>query len=279
MGERRLGLVAAGVAFFSMLAVFPALAALIALVGFWFDPGAVQGLLEMAEDFLPPEALEILSEQTATLILGNDSGLGWASLFSLAAAAWSARLGVGALAQGINAIHGGRARGGLHDYLQALLLTMVLMGVGVIAVAAILFTPLVLAVLSFFLPQDSWLPLLAELIRWAVALTALVAGLGLFYRYGPNREGGRRIGFLSPGLYLAIILWASASIAFTLFLNNFGNYNEIYGSIGAVVALLMWFYISAYAVLLGGALNHAIEWHRFAPQSADADGSGQSHTG
>lgn len=259
MGERQLSLIAAGVAFFAMFAVFPAIAALIALVGFWADPGIVQDTLDLMAEFVPAEAHAIIADQTERLVGTTSRTLGWASALSALTAAWSARRGVGALAQGLNAIYGGTQRGGLWDMAVALALTGVLIGVGVVAVAAILLTPLVLALAAPFLPPASPIPQIAELARWAVALTALVVGLGLFYRYGPNRTGGRRSPFLSPGLALAMTVWSLGSVAFTVFVANFGNYNEVYGSIGAAIALLMWFYISSYAVLIGGALNFAIE--------------------
>ena len=259
MGERQLGLVAAGVGFFAMLAVFPALAAMVALVGFWADPAAVQQILDLMSEFLPDEAYAIIADQTSRLIGVRPQTLGWASVLSILAATWSARRGVGALAQGLNAIYGGRQRGGLWDMALALALTGLLIGVGVIAVAAILLTPLVLALASPFLPPGSSVPWLAEVIRWSVALTAVAMGLSLFYRYGPNRPDLPRGPFLSAGLALAILLWGAASVGFTVFLANFGNYNEVYGSMGAAIALLMWFYISAYAVLIGGALNYALQ--------------------
>lgn len=259
MGERQLGLIAAGVGFFAMFAIFPALAALIALVGFWADPAVVQEALDLLAEFVPPEAYAIIAEQANRLIGAAPRTMGWASALSLVAAAWSARRGVGALAQGLNAIYGGTQRGGVRDTALALALTAMLIAVGVLSVAAMLVTPLVLAVLSPLLPPASPIPQIAELLRWLVAVGALVVGLGLFYRYGPNRPEGRRSPFLSAGLALALAVWGGASIGFTVFLANFGNYNEVYGSIGAVIALLMWFYISAYAVLIGGALNYALE--------------------
>lgn len=259
MGERHLAMFAAGVGFYAMLAMVPALAALIALVGFWADPVIVQDALELLSEFTPEDAMTIIVDQVERLVGANTRTLGWTSAISLLAAIWSARLGVGALAQGLNAIYGGELRGGIWEILLALTLTGILIATGVIAVAAILLTPLVLAIISPFLPADSLVPYMAELIRWAVAVTAVVFGLGLFYRYGPNRPNGRRSPFLSGGLMLAMLLWSGASVGFTLFLANFGNYNEVYGSIGAVIALLMWLYISAYAVLIGGALNYSLE--------------------
>jgi membrane protein len=259
MGERQLGLIAAGVGFFAMLAVFPALAALIALVSFWADPGVVRDALDLMAEFVPEDAFDIISDQTARLIGAAPGALGWASVISTLAAAWSARRGVGALVQGLNAIYGGQMRGGIGETLLVLALTGLLIGVGIIAVIAILLTPLLLALATPFLPAGSPIPQIAEVIRWAVSVSAVMVGLALFYRYGPNRPDGQRSPFLSPGLVLAMLVWSAASVGFTLFLSNFGNYNEVYGSIGAAIALLMWFYISAYAVLIGGALNYTLE--------------------
>jgi len=262
MGERRLGLIAAGVAFFSMLAIFPAVGALIALVGFLADPVAVEQALDVAADFLPEDAFLIISDQIDRLIHAADEALGLTSAISLLMALWSARLGVGALIQGMTAIYGAAPRSGVRGTGLALLLTALLMGVGVVAVTAMLLAPVILTFMAQLIPGDSYIPVIAEVTRWTVAMVALIFGLGMFYRYGPNRPKGERSPFLSYGLFLALLLWSVASVAFSVFLTNFGNYNEIYGSIGAVVALLMWLYISAYAVLIGAALNHVVEKSR-----------------
>jgi len=268
LGERRLGLIAAGVAFFSMLAIFPAVGALIALVSFLADPVAVEQALDMAEDFLPDDAFSIISDQIIRLTSTDSEALGLTSIISFLMAMWSARLGVGALIQGMTAIYGGSPRPGVRGTALALFLTVLLIGVGFIAVTAMLLVPVVLTLLGQVLPGDSYLPVIAEVVRWAMAIVALIVGLGLFYRYGPNRPKEQRSPFLSYGLFLALVLWSAASVGFSIFLSNFGNYNEVYGSIGAVIALLMWLYISAYAVLIGAALNHVIEKSNRATQAA-----------
>lgn len=259
MGDRHLGLIAAGVGFFALMAIFPAVAALIALVGFWADPAIVRDTLDLLSEFLPDEAFIVIADQIERLTGVASETLGLASVVSLLVAIWSARLGVGALVQGMTAIYGAPPRHGLRSIALALTMTALLILVGVIAVAAMLFTPVILALIGRFLPDDSILPFIAEILRWVVALIALVVGLGLFYRYGPNRPRPPRGRFFTPGLFLALFLWGTASVGFSIFLSNFGNYNEIYGSIGAVIALLMWLYISAYAVLIGAALNYTIE--------------------
>lgn len=137
----------------------------------------------------------------------------------------------------------------------ALFMTGAMVIVAMVALAALVVMPIILA----FVPLGGLYGVMLELLRWAAALGVLLVGLALFYRYGPNREETGRGRWISAGLVLAVVLWVAASVAFSLFLANFGNYNEVYGSIGAVIALLMWFYISAYVVLLGGVLNSVVE--------------------
>lgn len=253
--RRHLGLVSAGVAFFAMLAIFPAVAAVIALFGYFTDPQLVQNQLEVLSDFIPADAYELLQDQILRLVRTNDSTLGWTSVISIVAALWSARRGVAALIQGLNAIYATENRGGVRDMFVALVMTGAMVIVAMVALAALVVVPIIMA----FFPLGGLYGVTLELLRWAAALGVLVVGLGLFYRYGPNREEAGRGRWISAGLVLAVVLWASASVAFSIFLANFGNYNEVYGSIGAVIALLMWFYISAYVVLLGGVLNSVLE--------------------
>lgn len=259
MGERRLGLIAAGVAFFAILALFPALAALIGLFGLFADPAVVKDMLDVAAEFLPEDALELIERQIADLLGAPPETLGLASAISLVAAIWWARVGVDALIQGLTAIYGGSPRSGLRGTVAAVALTVILIGVGLTALAAMLIVPILLAIFSPFIPVGSWVPLLAEALRWAIAVTVLVIGLGIFYRYAPNRPIRLRSPFLSPGLVLALGLWAAASLGFTLYVSYFDTYNEVYGSIVAVVVLMLWFYISSYAVLMGAALNYLLE--------------------
>lgn len=252
-------MVAAGVAFFAMLALFPALAALIGLVGFVLDPAVISDFLEIGSEFLPEDALRLIEAQTNDLLGADPASLGLTSAISLLAAAWSARLGVDALIRGLTVIYGGGPRNGFWSILTALAMTSVLIGVGVTALAAMLIVPIVMAIISPFIPLGSWIPSVAEALRWAISIAVLIIGLGILYRFGPNRQEGSRSPFLSYGLFLALTLWALASMGFSIYLSHFDSYNEIYGSIGAVIVLMLWFYISAYAVLIGAALNYVLE--------------------
>ncbi len=249
---RELGLIAAGVAFFGFLAIFPALAAVIALWGFAADPAAIRTQMAVVEDFLPAEAFQLVSAQVEALLATNDRRLGWATLLSTGFALWSARAGAAALIRGVNVIHDLPARGGLWHQLSALLLTLVLIGLAICATLVAVVMPLLLV----------WLPLgpteaaVLDLANLALGAGLVVLTVGLIYRLGLNWPSGRRRPRLfTRGLLLAVLLWGAASRGLVWYLGNVGHYNEVYGSIGAVAALLMWFYLAAYAILLGAAVD------------------------
>ncbi|MGF6859591.1 membrane protein [Rhodobacteraceae bacterium MBR-64] len=251
LGKRNVGLISAGVAFFSILAVFPGLAAVIALFGFMADPVVITEQMDLLREFTPDQAYNLLNAQVTALLATNQSTLGWASIVSTGAALWSARAGVSALQRGLNAIYGADNRGGLWQVLSALGLTVALVAVVLVALLAVIVVPILLALVPLG-PLAG--PLLA-VVPWIVALGILVLGLTLIYRYGPNHGAGGPPHRVVPGVVLAVVVWAAASIGFSYYLQNFGSYNEVYGSIGAVIALLMWFYIGAFVVLLGACLN------------------------
>ena len=248
---RELGLIAAGVAFFGFLAVFPALAAVIALWGFAADPVMIRQELELLTELLPPDAYTLLRQQVDDLLQANNRQLGWTTLFSTVLALWSARAGVAALIRGLNAIHGLPAREGIWHQVQALVLTFVLVALALTAMGLAVVVPLVIG----FLPLGTVEALVLELLNLALGVCLVVMAVGLIYRYGPNRDAAKRHPLFTPGLLIALILWAAVSRGLVVYFANFASYNQVYGSIGAVVALLMWFYLSAYAFLLGAAFD------------------------
>lgn len=257
VADARLGLISAGVAFFAMLAIFPAVAAVIALFGYFADPNVIMGQVQLLAEFLPAGAFSLLHDQVSALIDANVSAVGWASALSILAALWSARAGVAALIGGISATHGVEDRGSVGHILASILLTLILVGVALVALAAAIVLPIVLAIF----PPGPIEAVAASVVKWGISLGVVMFGVGLAYRHGPNRRD-IRTAWLSPGLFLAVILWAGASVGFSYYIANFASYNRIYGSIGAVAALMMWLYISAYVVLLGAALNAELERHR-----------------
>ncbi|MEJ6477099.1 MAG: YihY/virulence factor BrkB family protein [Octadecabacter sp.] len=263
-GEQNVGLISAGIAFYGLFAVFPAMAALIAIFGLIADPSVAYAQLEMLAEFMPAGAYALIEAQLLSLLSAPSQALGWATLLSLGIALWSARAGVAALVLGLNAIYGTPNRGGARHIMVAMLLTLSLIGMAVIALFTVVIAPIAIALL----PLQTETEQLLELIRWIVAITTLLAALGLLYRYGPNRSGAR-MSWLTPGALLVVLAWFAASAGFSVYVANFGSYNEVYGSIGAVIALLMWLYISAYLILLGAVMNVALE--RTSRKSAPKD--------
>ncbi|ADO42878.1 YihY/virulence factor BrkB family protein [Ketogulonicigenium vulgare] len=254
----RVGLIAAGVAFWGVFGLFPALTALIALFGLLADPMVVQNQLILAHDFLPPGAYELVADQVTRLVEPGPRTLGWATIVSTGVALWSARAGVGALAEGLNAVQGTGSRNGFVHIMVAMLMTIAMVGITMVGLLVTILVPIIVLI---FQPPGNVATLL-EFMRWVVMLTSVLIALGLLYRYGPSRRRGLRFSWITPGSVIVLVLWLGVSYLFSLYVGNFGNYNEVYGSIGAVIALMMWLYISAFLVLLGGALNAEIAARR-----------------
>ncbi len=249
-----LDLISAGVAFYGVFSIFPALAASIAIFGLVADPAVIADQLALMQDMIPKDVFDLFEAQVSRLLAAPPVTLGWASILSLGIALYSARAGVGALVRGLNAINGVKPRHGLWHFVTAFLLTLALVGVALVALALVVVAPIVLA----FVPlAGSWSGTI-EVIRWGVVLFVLFSALGILYRYGPNTGRTPFSGLISVGAVFAVVLWFAASFAFSYYLANFGRYADLYGSLGAVVAMLMWLYISSYLVLLGCVLNVAI---------------------
>lgn len=254
VSENDLALISAGVAFFAMLSLFPALAALIAVLGLISDPVVVVAQLEEMRGLLPEDVYDIINVQVVSLVTASTDRLGWAGIISVLFALWSARAGVGAMIIGLNNVYQQRNRNMAKHYLRALLLTVMLVGVGIVALLTLVVTPVVLA----FFPLGPLASFAIEVIRWTIAIAVLFVGVGVLYRYGPNRKV-RNWSWLSEGALLAVISWAIVSVGFSYYVANFGNYNQVYGSIGAVIAMLIWLWISSFLVLFGASLNAQIE--------------------
>lgn len=254
IGKRHIGLIAAGVAFYGLFAIFPAITSLVTLWGMFADPEIVAQELAVYEPVMPEEAYDILSSRVQAIANGPKSVLGWATALSIIAALWATRAGTAALIQGLNAVYRTPPRGGLRSVVLAFLLTLVLIGVALIALGSVVIAPVVLA----FLPLGPFTSFAVEALRWLIGIGVVLLGIGLLYRMGPNRDDAKT-GLISPGSLLAVALWALVSFGFSVYLENFSNYNEVYGSLGAVIAMLMWFYLSAFAVILGALLNSELE--------------------
>ena len=247
--QAELDLIAAGVAFYAFLAIFPAAAAIIAIWGFISNPSVIREEIALLRGFLPEDAYSLIFGQVEALLAVPPGNLGLTTLISTALALWSARAGVAALIRGLNAIHHLPNRSGHWHQLRAIVLTFVLVGLVLAALVMAVILPVVVTYLPSAIPSST----LAD-SNLLLGIVAAVLAVGLAYRLGPNYTKTRPP-LLSWGLLVAVILWVMATRGFTLYLANFASYNRVYGSIGAVVVLLMWLYVSAYAVLLGAAVD------------------------
>lgn len=251
----RLSIIAAGVAFYALLAVFPALIALVALYGLVFDPAQVEQQMATMAGILPPDAADILTRQLHDLATTDDKALGIGAIGGLLLALWSASAGMRTLMEALNVAYDEEEkRGFFRFYGTALMLTLGAIAGTILAIALVVALPVALK----FLGLDDVLKWVVSIAVWPVLVVTMLVGLGIVYRYGPSRRQARWR-WVSGGAVLATVLWIIGSLLFSFYVSKFGNYNETYGSVGAIVILLMWFLLSSYAVLIGAELNAEME--------------------
>lgn len=253
--EEHLGLLAAGVAFYGLLALVPALVALISLYGLLADPETVGRQVVDALAAAPTEVREMVSSQLTSIAEGSDGGAVLAVVGGLLVALWSASSGMGHLVEAINTAYDERdERGFLRSKALSLLLTVGAVVFFVVAFSLVALLPPLLAETGLG-TAGRWI---AGGLRWVVLFGGLLVALAVLYRLAPDRQDARWR-WTSPGALLAATLWLLGSIAFSVYTANFGTYNETYGSLGAVVVVMLWLMISAYAVILGAEFNAEIE--------------------
>jgi len=250
MDKTHMTLIAAGVAFYAMFAAFPGLAAIIALWSLWFDPVVVLAYLDVAHEFLPEGADKLIDDQVMTLTSNGPTSIGWTSFISFMIATISARAGVDALIRGLNAAHGVRGHSTIFGFILAYGLTLVIVGISLAGLATIVLVPLLLN----FVVDAPVATNLITYLPWAGMFVLVILTIGILYRFGPNVKAPRTPIF-TWGAVFAAVLWSAFSIAFSAYLSSFNSYNRIYGSIGTVVALLMWFYLAGFSVMLGALIN------------------------
>ncbi|WP_112873103.1 YihY/virulence factor BrkB family protein [Paracoccus endophyticus] len=265
MDKIHMGLIAAGVAFYAMFAVFPGLAAMIALWGLWFDPAIIQEYDSYVDEFLPTEAADIVHAQIDALTSGGRTKLGWTSAISFLVATVAARAGVDALVRGLNAAYGVRSHSTIAGFILAYVLTLAIVGVVLMGLTTIVIVPLAFNFLQAG-PLRAWL---VSYVPWGAMFLIVIIAIGILYRYGPNVKTPPTPIFTWGALFAAVA-WGLASLAFSAYLTSFNSYNRIYGSIGAVVALLMWFYLAGFSVMLGALMNVELSRRRRVAQARKA---------
>lgn len=228
---------------------------MVAVYGLLADPSQVGTQFTAVKPLLPPEAYNLINDQMRGLASGRHAVLGAGAIVGVLVSAWSATKGTKSLIVGLNLVYEEREqRGFLKFNLVAYGLTLGLLLLSVIVIALLVAVPLVLG----FFGLGGLAGGLIRLLRWLVLAAVVLTALAVLYRYGPCRSRARWQ-WVSWGSVAAVALWLAASGLFSIYVTSFANYNVTYGSVGAVVVLLMWLFISAWAVLLGALLNAETE--------------------
>jgi membrane protein len=254
--SQRVSLVAAGCAFYATLALFPAITMLISLYGLAFNPATVQPQLAYLQQFMPPAAFSLISDRVQSLVSQPSKGLGIGLIISLFITLWSSSTGTKSVLNALTIAYRQRENRGLIEF-QVLALGMTLIAIlgACIAIAVLVLIPVVIT----FVGLGSDAKVLVTIAGFLAMIGFVVVSLGLLYRYGPAGEG--RI-FFAPGAAVATVVWLLGSWAFGLYVGHFAAYNAVYGPLATLIGLMMWFYLTAYSVLLGAELNAALdhEW-------------------
>lgn len=256
LGNDNISLVAAGVAFYGLLGIFPAISALVLIYGLIADPTQVRDQLAILRDVMPADGYSILENQTTALASQGRGSLGFGLILSLLLAIWSAKKGVTALITALNiAYEEDERRGFIRRNLIQLGFTVAGIVFMLLALTAVAALPAIVGMLraSGLIDETALL-----WTRWVLMAVMLALVLALLYRFGPARSQAK-MSWINPGAIAASVLWIAGSIAFSWYVSNFATYNKTFGSLGAVVILLMWLYISAFIVCAGAELNAELE--------------------
>jgi membrane protein len=252
--EDHVFMVAAALAFYAVLALFPGLLALVSLYGMLANPSDVESFVSSLASLLPSSARLTLRAELHTLVSTPASSLSLGFLVTTVGALWSAASGVGALVEAVNLAYDKKEQ---RSFLRlkgiSLALTLALMVFVIFAIALVAVLPSILALLG----DRSGILTLVSIARWPLLAACVTFGLLTLYRIAPCRKRPRR--WSPTGALLATVLWLGLSAVFSLYVSEFGSYNQTYGALGGIVVLLLWFYWSGVLVLIGAEVTAALE--------------------
>jgi membrane protein len=250
-----ISMIAAGVAFYLMLAIFPMLAATVSIYGLVADPVDVQRNFEAVAGVIPEQARSIMIDQLTAVTSASGGQLGFGVVLSIGLTLWSASRGVIAMITALNIAYDEEER---RSFIKlnaiALALTLALIVFMILTLAVVVGLPVVIGYLNLGETVE-WT---IRLARWPILAVAIIVALAVLYRYAPDRDAPRWR-WVSSGAVVATVIWLLGSVAFSIYVSNFADYNKTYGTMGAVIILLLWFNLSSFAVLLGAELNAEME--------------------
>jgi membrane protein len=279
ISEDRILLVAAGVTFYVILALFPGIGAIVSIYGLFADPSTIAAHLDTLAGFAPGGAVDVLREQLMRLAHQTRAALGFGFAVSLLIALWSANAGVSALFEALTAVYEEKEQRGLIKYYA----TTLAFTAGIIVL--VLLSLVALIALPFVLDHIAHTSAIAllKIIRWPILLVFVALALSIIYRFGPSRRAPRWR-WITWGSAFAAVAWLAASALFSWYVANFGSYNRTYGSLGAVIGFMTWIWVTVIVVLVGAKLDAELQRQEEAdrsagspetprPQAADALGS------
>lgn len=254
-GRDNLSVIAAGCAFYALFAIFPALSALVAFYGLTADPAAIEAQFNLLELVLPPDAFKMVVEQTTRIADASGHALGWSLIVSISLALWSVTLLIQSIFSALNvAYEEPEQRSFFRFYFSTFLFALAGIVGGMVTLLAIVYVPIVFAFAGYTTDYSSFI----GVVRWPVLALMVLFLLACLYRYGPSRHNAQWR-WVMPGSLFATVMWLIASVGFSIYVANFANYDKFYGSLGAVIVLMFWLYITFYIVLLGAEINAELE--------------------
>ena len=254
-GDDRVMANAAGVTFYALLAIFPAIASLISLYGLIADPSTIGQHLSLAAGVVPDGGMQIISDQVKSLTSAPPKALGLGAIFGILTSLWSANAGIKALFDALNVVYEEHeSRSFIRLTLISLAFTVGALVFVILVLSAIVVLPAVLTFIGIGTTAD----VLLKVLRWPLMLGAIAFLLAFIYRFGPSRSHAKWR-WLSWGSAFSALVWVAASLGFSFYVSNFGNYNKTYGSLGAAVGFMTWIWISSMIVLIGAELNAEME--------------------
>jgi membrane protein len=255
MSEDQISIVAAGIAFYFFLALFPALLSVVSIYGLLASPTDLEQHLNAIFKILPSEGAKIVQDQLRSITDRPPQTLGWSTGLSILATLWSASKASNALITGFNIAYDEKNR---RNFIILNLTALAFTLCAVLFFIATVFCIAVVPVLLNFLDLGRPLEIVIHSLRWALIFTASMTAMALSNRYAPSRESPKWK-WVSVGSVVGTILWLAVSVGFSYYVKNFGTYNETYGSIAGVIILMFWLYLTAYVLLLSAEINSEIE--------------------
>ncbi|MDC6351487.1 YihY/virulence factor BrkB family protein [Zeaxanthinibacter sp. PT1] len=244
-------IVAAGIAFYFFLAIFPAIAAFVSIYSLIMDPSSMNQQLSHLQGSLPSQAFGLIRDVMTSVSQQSQQALGWSIALSILFSLWSANKGTTAIFKGLNiAYHESDDRSFIKRKAITLGITLLSIVVGVLSLGVIIAFPSYLSGLNL----SGGLELLVGVLRWFLLGFIIMMGLSFLYKIGPDRDNPE-FRWVSPGAVSASLLWLLGSLLFTWFVNNFGNFGNTYGGFASVIILMLWFFLTAFIILLGAEIN------------------------